>query len=198
MAAKNIVITNGSITETTYNSDKIEQQISAGVTSHTGDSTISGGLTVGSDLSVSGKISGGEIVETSTGFSYEAGDIDWTPEYVGAVKNGNKVTFVLFGRFTKTTSGSVDNRIAILGIPSSVGSKLYPYTIGTSVNNLDNKVVNMFSGRTTYVDCVFETAKQSNGQLFVYIRNTTNLDVDVEYVFRYEVTFLLSDSLVTE
>ena len=120
--------------------------------------------------------------------------LNWTPIFCGAVKNGNKITFVAFGTYTPT-GAETDARIGSFGTPSDVGSKIYPYEIGSSPDNVDNKVVPFFSDRTNYVSLPMEFIKVSNNRFDCYIRNVSTLTANTTYFFRYEVTFLLSDNL---
>ena len=164
-----------------------------------GNITISGNLTVTGGIS-GNAITGNSIVETMTGYSFvKDTNINWSPVYVGAVKNGNKLTLVIFGNYTYAT-GDGDTQVGKFVIPSAVGSLLYPYTMGAITNILDQKSVAFFKNTSVgnepkYITC--EISKSHNGQVNFNFRRvaTASLENGETYVFRYEVTFLLSDNL---
>ena len=170
------------------------------------DASVGGDLTVvgdinGSDIDMSGKIEGAEIVEKMTGYSANALQLDtqWQPVYVGVCKNGNKITFVVFGSITVdgTQTGNAD--IIHFNIPSSVGAKLYPYTIGADNYVLDQKEVIFQNNDVLYnfKKCQAVIRKNSDTLLGIRIGSLQNLDVAGTYCFRIEETFLLSDNLVS-
>ena len=115
-------------------------------------------------LDATGLITGGEIVEKMSGYSFSpASNANFTYEYVyaGVVKNGNKITFVIAANLTK---GAGADRLASIGgftIPASVGAKLFPTQVG-AYSFLDNKVVAIFSDFTNYISCPCYTGKGSN------------------------------------
>ena len=77
-----------------------------------------------------------EIIENMSGYSFNDIQTDhaWNPVYAGVVKNGNNLTFVVFGSITVdgTQTGNAD--ICNFTLPNDVASKLYPYSIG-GMNN---------------------------------------------------------------
>lgn len=159
---------------------------------------VNGDLSVTNDLNA-GNITGDSIVENMTGFAFvknPALTFDVTPIYVGACKNGNKLTLVIFGTYTYA-SGDVSAKLGDFTIPSSVGVKLYPYTSSTENKMLDQKQVAFYSSRNTHKDCNMEIVKYSNTDLEVTIINANDagLTDGTTYTFRYEVTFLLSENL---
>lgn len=167
----------------------------------------SGNITVSGNLTVTGGISGNaitgdSIVENMSGYSFVKDTaVTWTPVYVGAVKNGNKVTFVIFGTYTYQT-GDSSTQIGRLIIPSSVGAKLYPYTMGTETRILDQKNVTFIDNDSIVNAPLFavgEIIKASNSQLNLDLRRlqAAGFTDGKTYIFRYEVTFLLSDNLAS-
>ena len=169
----------------------------AGDVSVGGDLSVTGDASVGGDLPVVGTITGGEIIENMSGYSFAYGTpTGYTIEnvYVGVVKNGNKVTFVTAFNITKT-SADADSYITIGGysIPSAIGDKLFTTLVGAH-NFLDVKAIDIFSSRTSKVNTSITMNKASNVLVNVAL-GTTTLVVDTKYYARYEATFLLSDSL---
>ena len=159
--------------------------------------TSTGDVDVGGDLEVTGSISGAEIVEIMSGYSFTpaTGDTrpNWTPIYVSAVKNGNKVTFVVFGSLIKRGNTGF---LGYFSIPSAVASKLYPTAIGDD-NILDARKIPFLTGNAyTSVDTPVKISKSGSGMNFWL--DQSGLTADTTYIFRYEVTFLLSENLVSE
>ena len=144
------------------------------------------------------------IVETMTGYSASItakDNLTNTPIYVGAVKNGNKLTFVYFASLIRT--GNIDGFTLLcnFSIPEAIGQKLYPYTISLSANVLDYKKVGLIKkSDSSFLDVNLRIYKSSNTQINVMASagGLDSLEVDAEYLVRYEVTFLLSDSLISE
>ena len=141
------------------------------------------------------KVTGNEIVETMAGYACEVRTITgWTNEkvYIGACKNGNKLTFVIALNITKETAEAMANPTFVgMIIPSSVGAKLYPSRIGY----LDTKQVCAYKNYNTFVALDTFVTKISNTLFYVAINNGNALEVGTTYYYRYEVTFLLGDSL---
>ena len=162
--------------------------------------TSTGDVDVGGDLDVTGSISGAEIVEKMSGYSWtKTGDakVTQTDVYVGIVKNGNKLTLVYFGECTVIDefTGAGNITLGHISIPSSVGAKLYPYTLGLSNNILSQKGFEIFSDLNTKVSSYTTIEKYSNTQLNIVL-NLKNAVLNSKYMVRVEVTFLLSDNLV--
>ena len=156
---------------------------------------------VGKDVVVKSLTSdGGPIIEGMSGYSFDqntgAGSLNWTPIYVGAVKNGNKITLVVFGTYTYAT-GDSSAKLGDFVIPSEIGAKLYPYTIGGETRMLDKKEISFYSTRSASKAVSMEIIKNSGTKLEVTIidPNYDSLVDGTTYSFRYEVTFLLSENL---
>lgn len=145
-------------------------------------------------------LSGDSIIENMSGYTFIAGtktNMTLDVVYVGVVKNGNKITFVIFGKFTRT--GEIANNFAGLGdfyIPASVAAKLYPTPLGNQQYALSSKNVTFFSGPSIGVDLPTIVNKDAdNNRLVTYAYNVNSLTENTEYQFRFETTFLLSDNL---
>ena len=149
-----------------------------------------------------GAITGDSIIENMTGYSFDAVSTPaWTPVYAGACKNGNKVTFVVFGTFTKQADqGYIYGNFTI---PSDVGSKLYPTTVGSLETVLDNREI--LVGDLSAIDTFYKVngliLKTNNTTIQFQLRGITsvgNIPDNTQAYFRYESTFLLSDNLIPQ
>ena len=142
-----------------------------------------------------GAITAPSIVETMSGYSFTK-DSDLATNgvslnYVGVVKNGNKLTFIISGVFTRNSNTTNNVFVGHLLIPATVGEKLYLNSLGA----LDNKSVNFFNSTTSHTSLPMRTGKGSNTSLGITIYATGGLTLDTPYEFRYETTFLLSENL---
>lgn len=161
-----------------------------------GNVNISGTLTA--NLIDGVKVTGNEIVEKMNGYSFVKRNdtYDWTPIYVGVVKNGNKLTMVIFG--TIKIDALTDNyaHIAYMYIPSSVGAKLYPHQV-QGFDILENKklLYNGDDNLNNFVEGAYLAQKIGDYAINFQIRGLNNLTLGSTYYFRIEETFLLSDNL---
>lgn len=152
-----------------------------------------------SSINVNGKLSANEIVENMSGYSVSNISSKITATYVGVVKNGNKITFVIFGSFTKDGSNAAFKMLEF-NIPADIGVKLYPYQVGTEYTFLDNKTLSVVQSDDpyTYANMSCDIQKSNNTTLEVNARVITGLTTNKTYIFRYEATFLLSENLAPE
>ena len=137
-----------------------------------------------------------EIIENMSGYDYIRQSGDFQEIYVGAVKNGNKLTIAYFGKYkVPSTPGAA--RICYIDIPDAVGSKLYPFNVGGSNTYLDSKAVTFLdvNSPSTYHSNLVDCEKTSNTRIEISLRTVTGFSANEEYYFRYEVTFLLSENL---
>lgn len=174
----------------------------------TGNATVGGTLgvtgntTLGGNLSVSGNVTGTSIVENMSGYSFgkEANsNINLTIFYAGAVKNGNKLTLVAFGKVERT--GEVDSYGGFqcnFRMPESVRSKIVGQTLFGINNIVDNGLQTYFKSDTVYSTYNYLGLLSGNTTVAFRFYDINQLTINTEYVFRFEKTFLLSDSLVTE
>ena len=137
------------------------------------------------------------VVELMTGYTadfMEETGYTFEDVYVGAVKNGNKLTFVVACNITKTSSGAT-NYASLLefNIPSDIGAKLYPVQVG-AYNFLSLDKINIFSELTNSVEVTTYFNKSNNTSIDLRFLGT-NLEVNTKYYYRYETTFLLSDDI---
>lgn len=144
-------------------------------------------------------IKANSIVENMSGYSFlkVESDLDWACDYASVVKNGNKLTFVVFGSINYSDTEPNASSLAKFNIPSNVGEKLIPYTISGWNSVILQAKVPFFNSISTYKDVIFEVNKNSNAQItinFPIIRNS-NLSINTTYLFRIEFTFLLTDNM---
>ena len=175
-----------------------------------GDLDVSGDLSVGGDAEITGdvevtgdleadKISGNEIIETMTGYSF---DVDQSlPEninliYVGAVKNGNKLTLVIAGKITgKTTTASP--LIGEFRVPLDVANKLVPdVDLSSALDVKELQFISAVTSAPVKKQAYMYKSGNSIGVQIFYTNST--LEDETEYFFRYEATFLLSDNLLPQ
>lgn len=152
------------------------------------------------NLAVNGKITGNEIVENMSGYSFakasETANITREFVYAGIVKNGNKLTLVVALNITRTDTFSASNvKLGEFTLPSDVYDKLYPTQIG-GYNFLDVKVISVFKSHYSKVDLFGYIQKGSNPiTIMIDSTNVSSLELNTKYYVRYECTFLLSDNL---
>lgn len=158
-------------------------------------------LTTTTDLSVGGDFTANSIVENMTGYSFTKGEkenVIHNYYYAGIVKTGNKLTMSIAGTFKLT--GSVSAGFFSLGIfrfPTSIGNKLYPITLGTLDNVLAVKQISLYTGVQTFTNANTLCQKTTNNSVNI-VCYSSGIPLDTEYSYRYEITFLLSDNLVSE
>ena len=178
--------------------EDIADYVNAYLVVHPVDITALEGLdiSVGS-LDADGLVTGAEIVEKMSGYSAEiiTQYNNWNPIYIGVCKNGNKLTLVVFGSFTISETGIYAD-VVNLTIPSSIGAKLYPFTIDEDARYLTKQTIDINS--STNAGAAPQNAfayilKNSDTSLKIGMRNDS-LEVG-SYFFRIESTFLLSENL---
>ena len=146
------------------------------------------------------------IIENMTGYSFlpqAKTNITITNVYVGAVKTGNKLTIVNFGKVNRSDDVAYDFiPVGKLIIPQEVANKLIPSTLG----NLDTVLI---ASKTSFFtspggatkDLNFVGSKETQGGnpcITSYIYGVNSLTANTEYQYRLEMTFLLSENLVPE
>lgn len=172
-----------------------ESQIANAVSTYIGSHPFAPEMLEGEDVDCK-SLTADSIVEKMTGYSYTLEtSLDLTIIYASACKNGNKLTFVIFGTYVKNEGDDNYGELGTFGIPASVAAKLYPYTID-GLDVLDAKFQTFYSGLATKIDNPIRLIKQGNGVRF-YLSNANNAVVGTTYFFRVEETFLLSDNMYT-
>jgi len=163
-------------------------------------------IAIDGDLSVNGLIEGNEIIERMTGYSANIPESDGLTKditYVGIVKTGNKLTLAIAGKLTPTNNFH-QAKLIEWSIPINIGAKIYNATLGVAPNEdyfVDNKDVSFASSYSNVVKSNVFTQKLSDNMLVTYLQNgvdsTYDLEQNTEYFFRYELTLLLSENLVS-
>lgn len=144
-------------------------------------------------LDADGLITGGEIIEKMSGYSFtkdnnlQSNGI--TLNYIGVVKTGNKITFSVSGEVIPNADMESNPTIGYFTIPTSVKNKLVP----NSLDYLDNKAVYFLSNATQVGTPLPVVMKPSTAIQMFQVK--AQLTASTTYVFRYEVTFLLSENL---
>ena len=134
------------------------------------------------------------IIENMSGYSYVDKAPETTLQYLGVVKNGNKITFVASGYILSTSSiGSYTSvRIARITIPSSIGTKL----VSNDLGYLEQKRVLLFNGLYTTKNLIYLFQKNADNQVEMIITTgSESIGANDKYNFRVETTFLLGDNL---
>ncbi len=151
-----------------------------------------------SGANFTGAITAPSIIEDMNGYSYtpQTGSFTMSDSYVSACKNGNKLTLVVAGVFTPSTSFSGYIGIGDFTIPQDIGALLVPLSIGGLTYVLDVKSAEMFSSISSSVAVKYRTDKVNNTKLTILL-DASNVVANTAYVFRYEVTFLLSGNLAS-
>ena len=149
-------------------------------------------------LDATGLITGGEIVEKMSGYSFSAGTApsNFTCElkYASVVKNGNKLTFCILAKLSRSdTVGSSYHTMGTFLVPNEISALLVP-----AISDwLECKKVYAGSTYNTGVDLPALVTKTGNNLYFV-IYNINNIPLNTDHLARFEVTFLLSDNLAPE
>ena len=148
-------------------------------------------------------ITGAEIVEKMSGYRFtKATNTKATYEYIyaGVVKNGNKLTFAIAMNITRTDDFTSASSLGVFTIPSAVSSKLYPTSVG-AYNLLSFQDVTITKDGINQKSVACQISK-SNVDIVTQLTNSGNLNTQFtlteKYYVRVEMTFLLSDSLVSE
>lgn len=164
-----------------------------------GSTTDLGAIFTG-NVNINGNLTANSIIENMAGYAFSfANEYGYTYEnvYVGAVKNGNKLTLVCAFNITRTEDDPTGNiTIGNFTIPSAVGVKLYSTTVG-QYSYLANQIVVAWKEAWESVELKSVYYKNSNTDLSLrLIDPSSDLTKNTKYYIRCEVTFTLSNSLV--
>lgn len=150
-----------------------------------------------------GGITAPSIIEDMSGYGYtpitkENANITYT--YVGSVKNGNKLTFACSGYFSRSGDLAGGNCALVrFTFPQAIGVKLNQTEI-SGVSGLAFGKIDFCKNYANHVDVPIVVFKESNSQIAVTMYNLTatyNIEINTPYLFRFEITFLLSDNLAS-
>lgn len=142
-------------------------------------------------VNATGNITAPSIIENMSGYSAHA-YASFNQRYLGACKNGNKLTFAVAGALTTASthpSGGAYQAVSFT-IPTSIANKIIPYTGSLVALNSVDMAINTYS---TPVRGSYQFIKEGN-TFYVYFL-VTNLAVSTTYNVRFDITFLLSDNL---
>lgn len=152
------------------------------------------------NVNIAGNFTADSIIENMSGYEYTpATNTGYNLEkvYVGAVKNGNKLTLVFAFNITKVDVGAGSSiNLGMIGVPLDVGNKLYPTTVGM-YNFLDLKKAQAWESVSSSLTETVYAQKQGTRFISAQIYAENPLVLNTKYYFRYEVTFLLSDNLAS-
>ena len=182
--------------------DKVVDAVDAYLVEHPVDPTAITGLDIApKDVTASGNITAPSIIETNTGYSAELKNpayLTVADEYISVVKNGNKVTFVFFAKLTRTDTASSPTNLVRFTIPSAVGSKLYPFSFGGYISALDAREIKVLASASNIQSLTAFFIKQTNTAVDLMLERVGDLTLNTAYLCRIEITFLLSDNLISE
>lgn len=162
------------------------------------------GLQIENDkVKVGGTITDAEVIEPMEGYSFipvtnVKANINY--KYVGVVKNGNKITFVVF--FDVTALSEITNNDNItagyFNVPTEIGARLFP----TQIANVQALAIEKSSICISYAnnvnDIVMNVRKPNQNSVTFAFYPSQTLLANTTGTIRLEKTFLLSDNLVEE
>jgi len=149
------------------------------------------------NVNINGNFTANSIIENMTGYSFtnnEVANVTKTTIYAGAVKNGNKLTLVVFMKINLATEYTSDYlSLGQFNIPTEIGARIYP----TRINNVD-----LLDARnlTAVISAEANTTirgylAKGRGIIYFETNDVKALAKETDYFIRYEITFLLSDNL---
>ena len=153
-------------------------------------------LLEGKDISVK-KIMANEIIELMEGYSFELPyeNPELTIFYASVVKTGNKLTFVIFGKYNRAAENpKINPNLGKFNIPQEIGTKIYPW----SSYYVDSKNVPFFASASSITNKVVGCEKRTETSIQFTGYGIHTLTADTDYMFRIEETFLLSDNLYSQ
>ena len=145
------------------------------------------------NVNIAGNFTADSIIENMTGYGFSKTFSGIDVDFAGVVKNGNKITFAIAGRFNGTV-GIESYGARVLGaftLPSSVGIKIYPI-LGASISF--QKMV-IFSSIYSNREIIIYMNKDASNSFSVQCATVDAIPSDYTGAFRYEETFLLSNNL---
>ena len=190
-ATKNYALSSVNIFES-YNKSQIDSIVSTLNSAISAKAALAG-------ANFTGAITASSIIENMSGYyATKIDDLTWTNKYTGVCKNGNKITFVVFGSYTYNAGDTTKNIVAF-SIPNDVFNKLYPYAMSGFDDVLASLKIDIFSNLEQSKE-LYVSIRKTGGQILFAFRNPNNagLTDQTQYVFRIEQTFLLNNSLISQ
>lgn len=150
------------------------------------------------NVNISGNLTANSIVENMTGYSFtelDPADLSLETVYAGAVKNGNKVTFVFCMNITATNNISAGNRaLCSFDMPLAVGNKLNTTTIGgITVLDISQALLVPSNDYTAGQVATCYCNKTGPATITLGIRIPA-MTAGEKFFVRREITFLLSNN----
>lgn len=165
---------------------------------NTNTTEIGNNVEIDGNLAVNSGITADSIIE-NMGAEYTftaSASTDIAVAYAGVVKTGNKITFVISGTFTPTqVYNAGETRVmGTFTMPEAVGQKLIA-NVGT--NRIGYKAFKLCIDAYQGIQCnSFFTKNDDTSGYFSFGLSEQNT-ANTTYYFRFEETFLLSDSLAS-
>ena len=156
-----------------------------------------------SGANFTGAITAPSIIENMSGYSFSnlsVTGLTVNTVYAGAVKTGNKLTIVWFGKLTKTSAytGADYATFARFVLPEAILAKIFPTDLGGGGTCVAFGNASLFYDNTiTKMDKLYNINKGGTTTLNILITGLDSMTQDKVYYCRIEQTFLLSDSLAS-
>ena len=171
------------------------------IVSYNDGSTTDLGAIFSGNVNIAGNFTADSIIENMVGYSGTITDntpnFSITGVYMGAVKNGNKLTVALFAKVMRTDVMSPDYLDFKIRwqMPSAALANIIPYTFQGLPAGANGEITFVKDLNTTPVKLQYILLKYTSS-LTLNIYGLNNLALNTEYLFRYEETFLLNDNLL--
>lgn len=150
------------------------------------------------NVNIDGNFTANSIVENMSGYVAHVPNVEGYKKegiFLSCVKTGNKITFVISMDITKAEGAGSTLSLGYFDIPSSVGIKLIPSSVGNA-NYIDNRKLQCFSALQSAVEVNAWCSKNSN-TMITFACIGSPMVVNTKYNVRYEATFLLNDNMVS-
>lgn len=117
--------------------------------------------------------------------------------YVGIVKNGNKLTLAVSGvvNFTAQFFSDGGGNLGSFYFPASVMSKLYTTTIAGVDSILSVGPISYALTQKVFKTAAFRVSKPTTSYITLVLLSSADITSNTDYYFRWEQTFLLSENL---
>ena len=156
------------------------------------------------NVNVDGNFTANSIIENMSGYSITKGtppnNVTYNFLYGGIVKNGNKLTCAcaLMVNSTSDISGLTSMQICDFIVPTNIASKLFAIDIGTTTNCLGtSSSVSFYQGSLSFKNSKMVYLKRDATHRRCICYPTEALEANTNYLLRFEITFLLSDNMVS-
>lgn len=151
------------------------------------------------NVNVDGNLTANSIVENMNGYTFtksvSTSDFELSYNYVSVCKNGNKITFAIFGNLKRLSEVILQSvNLGVFNIPNTIGEKLYPIQL-SGINTLGTIITNFANDITAKNEHTLSAYKISNTQIAIYLYDFNTFEVGTNYTFRFEMTFLLNDNM---